>query len=184
MTLEFIKAAKNAKPIALISEGTRIDLTRTNESEGKVKNHCSSIVQRTNLLVTADFNFKDVDGLRTFYTIAKENQRKLAVTLGDACLLKYLSKDPKLNVPPPDNDDVVIMIPKRGTGKYHNEDYDKSERQFLTFQNAWTAETLSKNQGKLVAHLSFYNMGEFIDIKPEKGSTFIPPSVSHSMKRC
>lgn len=173
MTLEFVEAAKNAKPIALISEGTRIDLQRTNESEGKVKNHCTSIVQGTNLLVTADFNFKDVDRLRTFYTIAKETQRKLAVTLGDACLLKYLSKDPKLNVPPPDDDDIVIMIPKRGTGKYQNEDYDKSERQFLAFQNAWTAEKLRKNQEKLITHLSFYSMGEFIDIKPENGSTFI-----------
>jgi len=173
MTLEFIEAAKNANPIALISEGTRIDLGRTNESEAKVKNHCSGIVNGTNLLVTADFNFKDVDRLRTFYTIAKETQRKLAVTLGDACLLKYLSKDPKLNVPPPDDNDIVIMIPKRGTGKYQNEDYDKSERQFLTVQNAWTAEKLSKNQGKLITHLSFYSMGEFIDIKPEKGSTFI-----------
>jgi ribonuclease J len=173
MTLEFIEAAKNAKPIALISEGTRIDLQRTNESEGKVKNHCSDIVKGTNLLVTADFNFKDVDRLRTFSTIAKETQRKLAVTLGDACLLKYLSKDPKLNVPAPDDDDIVIMIPKRGTGKYQNEDYDKTERQFLSFQNAWNAEKLSKNQAGLITHLSFYSMGEFIDIKPERGSTFI-----------
>ncbi len=173
MTLEFIEAAKNVRPIALISEGTRIDLARTNESEAKVKNHCSNIVNETGLLVTADFNFKDVDRLRTFYTIAKENQRKLAVTLGDACLLKYLSKDPKLNVPPPNDDDIVIMIPKRGTGRYQNEDYDKNERQFLTFQNAWAAERLSKNQRKLITHLSFYSMGEFIDIKPERGSTFI-----------
>jgi len=173
MTLEFIEAAKNAKPIALISEGTRIDLARTNESEAKVKNHCSGIINETNQLVTADFNFKDVDRLRTFYTIAQETQRKLAVTLGDACLLKYLSKDPKLNVPPPDDNDIVIMIPKRGTGRYLDEDYDKIERQFLTFQNAWTAETLGKNQSKLVTHLSFYSMGEFIDIKPQSGSTFI-----------
>ena len=30
-----------------------------------------------------------------------------------------------------------------------------------------------KNQSKLVTHLSFYSMGEFIDIKPQSGSTFI-----------
>src|SRR5712692_2643297 len=32
MTVEFIEQAKRAKPIALICEGTRIDLSRTNES--------------------------------------------------------------------------------------------------------------------------------------------------------
>src|SRR2546427_8141932 len=125
MTLEFIEQAKKAKPMALICEGTRIDLARTNESEGKVKSHCSGIVQGTDKLVAADFNFKDVDRLRTFYNIAKETERKLAVTLGDAFLLKYLSKDPKLNVPPPDDDEIVIMIPKRGTGRYQSGDYDK-----------------------------------------------------------
>jgi ribonuclease J len=173
MTTEFVDAAKKAEPIALISEGTRIDLSKTNESEDKVKNHCSSLVKGTDKLVAADFNFKDVDRFRTFYNIAKETERKLAVTLGDAFLLKYLSKDPKLGVPPPDDNDIVIMIPKRGTGRYEKEDYDKDERQFLAYSNAWTAENLCKNQTKLVAHLTFYSMGELIDIKPESGSTFI-----------
>ncbi len=173
MTMEFIDAAKNAKPIALISEGTRIELGRTNESEDKVKNHCSKTVKETSKLVAADFNFKDVDRLRTFYNIARETQRKFAVTLGDAFLLKYLSKDPKLNVPPPNDNDIVIIIPKRGSGKYQNEDYDKDERQFLAYPNAWTAEKLAKNQNNLVTHNSFYNMGELIDIKPEQGSMFI-----------
>ena len=166
MTTEFIDAAKKAKPIALISEGTRIELNRTNESEEKVRNHCSNIAKETNKLVAADFNFKDVDRLRTFYNIAKGTQRKFAVTLGDAFLLKYLSKDPKLSVPPPDDEDIVIMIPKRGTGKYQNEDYDKDERQFLTLPNAWTAEKIAQNQSKLVTHTSFYSMGELIDIYP------------------
>src|SRR4029077_1850753 len=40
MTMEFIEAARKAKPVALISEGTRIDLARTNESEGRVREHC------------------------------------------------------------------------------------------------------------------------------------------------
>jgi ribonuclease J len=173
MTTDFIDTAKKARPVALISEGTRIDLSRTNESESRVKNHCSGLVKETNRLVAADFNFKDVDRFRTFYTIAKESERKLAVTFGDAFLLKYLSKDPKLGVPPPDDDNIVIMIPKRGTGRYQPEDYDKDERQFLTYPNAWTAGNLRNHQTKLLAHLSFYNMGELIDIKPENGTTFI-----------
>src|SRR5207248_287116 len=173
MTAEFIELAKKAKPVALICEGTRIDLARTNESEEKVRNQCIGIVKQTNKLVAADFNFKDVDRLRTFYNIAKETQRRFAVTLSDAFLLKHLSKDPKLNVPLPGDNDIVIMIPKRGSGKYKDEDYDKDERQFLAYPNAWTAEKIAKNQSTLVTHMSFYSMGELIDIRPENGSTFI-----------
>ncbi len=173
MTTEFIAAAKKAKPIGLVCEGTRIHLARTNESEEKVKNHCATTVKETGKLVAADFNFKDVDRLRTFYNIAKQTQRKLAITLGDAFLLKHLSKDPKLNVPPPSDNDIVIMIPRRGSGKYHDEDYDKDERQFLAYPNALTAQQISENQHNLVTHTSFYSMGEMIDIKPEPGSVFI-----------
>ncbi len=173
MTEEFVDAAKKAKPIALITEGTRIELLKSDESENKVKRHCSDIVKSTKKLVTADFNIKDVDRFRTFYTIAKESQRKLAVTLTDAFFLKYLSKDPKLGLPRSDDNDIVIIVPKMGTGRYQANDYGTNERQFLSNTNAWTIDKAAANQSMLIAHLSSYSLGELIDIKPQKGSPFI-----------
>src|SRR5438128_1370748 len=115
MTRDFVERAKDSEPIALVSEGTRINLGKTGESEGKVLGTCSNLVENSDKLVIADFSFKDVDRLRTFYSIAKKTGRKFAVTLGDAFLLKYLAKDPKLQIPPPDDDHIVIIVPKRGS---------------------------------------------------------------------
>jgi ribonuclease J len=176
MTREFIETAKKSEPVALICEGTRIKEKSAGESEGKVRRDSTTVVAGTSGFVAADFNFKDVDRFRTFYEIAKKAGRKLAVSLGDAFLLKYLSRDPVLGVPPPDDRNIVITIPKRGSGTYVSKDYDSGERQFLNYSNAWRAEKVGKSQQKLVAHITFYNMNELIDIRPEKESVYV-----HSM---
>lgn len=176
MTREFIEKAKKADPVALICEGTRINERSAGESEERVRRESTTVVAETSRFVAVDFNFKDVDRLRTFYEIAKKAGRKLAVSLGDAFLLKYLSRDPVLGVPPPDDKSIVIIIPKRKSGTYAPKDYDPGERQFLSYSNAWKAEKVGKNQDKLIAHTTFFNMNELIDIKPEPGSVYI-----HSM---
>lgn len=38
--------------------------------------------------------------------------------MNDAYFLKYLSKDPKLNIPDIDDEDIIIYLPKKGSGKY------------------------------------------------------------------
>jgi mRNA degradation ribonuclease J1/J2 len=74
--------------------------------------------------VFADFNFKDMDRVRTFYRIARENGRKLVVKLKDYCYyLKYLSQDPNLGIPNYDDKDVVIYMPKQVSGTYADGDY-------------------------------------------------------------
>jgi mRNA degradation ribonuclease J1/J2 len=65
MTTDFIEKAKSEKLIALIMEGTRIADDMREESEGLVSKESKKIVSTTNRLVLADFNFKDVDRLRT-----------------------------------------------------------------------------------------------------------------------
>jgi len=99
MTREFTEKAKECKPIALLCEGTRIADEEREESEDLVYKQSSKIVSETNRLVFADFNFKDVDRMRTFYNIAQENGRKLVVKMNDAYFLKHLSKDPHLDIP-------------------------------------------------------------------------------------
>jgi len=173
MTREFIERAEAVEPVALVMEGTRIDAKHEPSSEAKVRHKCNSVVSKTDKFVVADFNFKDVDRLRTFFEIAKNNGRRLVVSLKDAFMLKWLSKDPKLKVPCYTDKDIVIHVPKRGTGKYLKSDYSVNERQFLELENAWTAEDVRKNQKHVISVLSFYNFNELIDIKPEASSLFI-----------
>lgn len=173
MTQEFVEKAKESRPMALIIEGTRIKEHKEYESEQKVKQTCNLEVNEAKKLVIADFSFKDVDRLRTFYEIAKENDRKLVISLKDAFILKWLSQDKKLDVPNYNDGSIIIHIPKRGSGTYTDRDYSPRVRKFLNQDNAWIANDIRKNQDKVVCALTFFQFDELIDIKPEDGSLFI-----------
>jgi len=176
MTEDFIQAAEKAEPVALVSEGTRINDAKADTGEAGVKSGCSTLVENADDLVVADFNFKDVDRLHTFEEIAKKSDRKLAIPLKDAYFLKHLYEDPKLAIPRPDDSNVMILIPKRGTGRYVDTDYGVSDRQFTKNANAIRAEDLTKQQSEILACLGYYDMGTIADINPATGSTYIHSS--------
>jgi ribonuclease J len=173
MTQEFVQKVKDAKVEALIMEGTRITDEKIAESEQKVKMDCNEIVKKTSKFVVANFSFKDVDRLRTFYTISKENNRKFVVSLKEAFMLKWLNQDPKLQVPNVDDENVIIHIPKRGSGTYTSTDYGSKERKFLNLNNSWTAEDIKKNQSKVLCAMTFFQFDELIDIRPDPYSIFL-----------
>ena len=173
MSWDFIEKAKQVKPIAMITEGTRIDVRDKHESEESVFKDSYKIVSSTNRLVFADFNFKDVDRLKTFYNIAKETGRKLVVKLNDAHFLKYLSKDEHLDVPNIDDEHVIIYLPKRGTGTYSDGDYTEKEREFLNLSNAWTAQEIAQNESKVLCAMGFYSFTALIDMKLKSGTHYI-----------
>ena len=166
MTEDFVKKAIDVKPIALLAEGTRINDLESNESEQKVFNDCNSHVSKSDKLAIADFNFKDMDRLRTFYNIAKENDRKFVVDVKDAAYLEYLSKDPQLNVPKPDDENIEIFAPKKSSWK-------KFEKEYLTGSNITTAEEIAKQEGKVLCAFSFWHFGALIDIKPKPGALYL-----------
>ena len=166
MTEDFVKKAIDVKPIALLAEGTRINDLESNESEQKVFNDCNSHVSKSDKLAIADFNFKDMDRLRTFYNIAKENDRKFIVDVKDAAYLEYLSKDPQLNVPKPDDENIEIFAPKKSSWK-------KFEKEYLTGSNVTTAEEIAKQEGKVLCAFSFWHFGALIDIKPKPGALYL-----------
>jgi len=173
MTHDFFEKAKEVKPIALLAEGTRINESQKEESEEIVHREANKIVSDTDRLIFADFNFKDVDRMRTFYNIAKENGRKFVVKLNDAYFLKYLSQDPKLNVPSLDDEDIVIYLPKKGSGTYSDSDYKGSEKQFVDQNNAWTAEQIATKKSEVLCALGFYSFTSLIDIKPRRDAVYI-----------
>jgi len=174
MTEEFIEEAKKVKPIALLAEGTRITDEPTNESEQLVYDESDKLTAKTkNNLIFADFNFKDVDRVRTFYDVAKKNGRKLVVKIKDCYFLKYMSQDPKLNIPNYDDEDIVIYKAKYRSGTYSDSDYYGEDRHFATQPNALTAAEIAKNPDKYFCALGFFSFNALIDMKPKPGTVYI-----------
>jgi len=173
MTQDFVKKATEVKPIALISEGTRIADKAREESENKVYQDSNKVVSETDRLIFADFNFKDVDRFRTFYNIAQENGRKLVVKMNDAYFLRYLSKDSHLDVPDIDDEHIIIYIPKRGSGQYADSDYKGKDKEFLDLHNALTAEQIAAQESKVLCAIGFYSFTALIDMKPKSGAIYI-----------
>jgi len=165
MTEEFVQKAAKVEPIALIAEGTRIRDPPTDESEKKVYQDCKGYVEKSNRLVLADFSFKDVDRLRTFYNIAKETGRKFVVNAKDGPFLEKLSKDKQLKLPSPDDENILFHVPKKKPVK--------AEKDYFERSNSRTAEEIAKNEGKVLCALGMYNFTSLIDMKPKSGSLYI-----------
>lgn len=166
MTEEFVKKATEAKPIALLCEGTRIVDPETDENEQKVFNDCNNQIKKNKGLVIADFNFKDMDRMRTFYNIAKENDRKFVVDISDVAFLKHLSKDPQLNVPNYNDENIAIYKPLKLSWK-------TSQKELFDEPNIVSAQDIAENQNKMICAFSFWNFGALIDIKPTAKSLYI-----------
>lgn len=173
MTKEFVRTAKGEKPIALICEGTRITEQTTNESEQVVFNESDKVVSKTKNLVFADFNFKDVDRVRTLYNVAKKNNRKLVIKIKDCYYLKYFAKDKGLNMPNYDDENIVIYKPKQRSGKYSDEDYYGDDRYYATLPNTKTASEISASPEKYLCALGYFSFNSLIDMKPKSGTVYI-----------
>ena len=149
--------------------------TRQNYSELQVKEKTNDIVASTEKAVFTMRASRDIDRFRSFYEVAKDNNRKFVVTPKTAYLLTKLLEDKHLPVPDPLKDDTIkVYYKKKKSGKYDEKDYFVWERPFMT--KIVNCEWVRKNQHKLIMDLDFYQFAELIDIKPESGCQFI-----HSM---
>jgi ribonuclease J len=115
MTSDFVEKAKEADPVAVITEATNVTGTSIS-CEAEVKNMLKIIVGQTSDLVLADFAYADVDRLNSFYRTAKKNGRCLAVSLRQAYMLKTLRKDKHLKIP--SSGDESILIFRKSKKKY------------------------------------------------------------------
>ena len=170
MTEDFIEKAIESKPVAMITEGTRIDVGTTNESEQGVYNESIKNIKGNKKLSIIDFNFKDVDRFTTFYKIAKQLDKKLVISFKHACFLEKYHKDKKLKVPDSRDENILLLKPKRLTGTYIDEDYTEWYiKKRLNYPNIITAEEIVKNPSQYMVVLNFYYFNQLIDLKPDGG---------------
>ena len=170
MTTDFMEAVKESKPIAMITEGTRIDREKSNESENTVYNNSKKEISQCKNLSIVDFNFKDVDRFTTFYRIAKDLDKKLVISFRHACFLERYHKDKKLRTPDSIDENIMLLKPKRMTGTYIGEDYkEKYIRKRLQYPNLITAEDITKKPTDYMVVLNFWYFNTLIDLKPNNG---------------
>jgi ribonuclease J len=166
MTSDFIERARQARADALLAEGTNlIGATLTTESE--VQSKIASIVKTSSKIVLAEFSNVDVDRFRTFYNVAKESGRVLALSLRQAYLLSKLGKEGNLDIPDIAHDKSVVVY-QRGKKRYF-----EWEKRVLSSQNVVEASDIKGMQSKTVLASSASNFKELVDIRPEAGSCYI-----------
>jgi len=173
MTKDFMNAAKESKPIAMITEGTRINIEKTDESEQNVYKDSKKEISNSKHLSIVDFNFKDVDRFTTFYRMSKDLGKKLVISFKHACFLEKYHKDKKIRAPDSRDENILILKPRRMTGTYADEDYtDGYIKKRLNYPNIITAEKIKKNPSEYMVVLNFWYFNTLIDLKPH-GGTYI-----------
>jgi len=172
MTRDFVKAAKIERPRILLTEGTRVrsDDTKANMSEKAVLNEASRMVKGTKNLVFSTFRGNDVDRINTFNEAAKVSGRRLVVSMKTAILLEKLRADRRLSVPRV-GQDLDVYVRRKKSGRLDDSDYYAWERPFLN--QGVNATDVREKQGKVFLHLEAWNLPELIDIKPDRGGTYI-----------
>lgn len=169
MTQEFVEKAKNAEPVAVVTEATNMTgASVSNETE--VESKLNSIVSCVDGIVLAEFGYSDVDRLNSFFHVAKKNGRCLAVSLKQAYLLDALRKDKGLNVPDLNDPNMLIFRKsKKSNYKWESQLIKKFEGQSKVFD----VFEASKQQCNMVLALSFYDFEELVALKPAPGSCFV-----------
>jgi len=177
MTEEFAEKARESEPRAMMCEGTRMVEVekRKNYSESQVEKLSNEIVSATNKIVFVAHYGRDMDRFRTFYNVAKNNDRKFVISPKTAHLLSKLLEDKRLHLPNPMKDETILIYYKRKkTGSFQEKDYYGWERDFM--DKMVNYEFVHEHQSEIVMDLDFYQFGELIDTRPNPNSHFI-----HSM---
>ncbi|MEM2118621.1 MAG: MBL fold metallo-hydrolase [Candidatus Bathyarchaeia archaeon] len=167
MTSDFINKTREAEPAAVITEATNM-IGASVSSENEVENKLSQIVRQTDGIVLAEFAYADVDRLNTFFYIAKNSGRCLAVSLKQAWLMEALKEDKNLNLPSLDDENMLIFQKTKATSQ-------KWEKQILTKYSEKVVDTanVAKQQCKTILALSFYDFEQLVEIQPDAGSCYV-----------
>jgi len=170
MTDDFVNAAKQAEPRAMVTEGTRIDVPGSDESEENVYLESKKEIVENKKLTIVDFNFKDIDRFMTFYKISKDLEKKLVISFKHACYLEKYHKDKRIRSPDSRDENIMILKPKRLTGTYIDEDYtDYYIKKRLNYPNIITSEDITKKPNDYMIVLNFWYFNMFVDLRPNGG---------------
>ena len=167
MTDDFVEKAQKADVTAIITEATNMtgaSISSEQEVEGKL----DAIVGQADGIVLAEFAYADVDRFNSFFRVAKKNNRCLAISLKQACLLESLRADKGLSLPSIDDESILLFRKSKATSyKWEKQLVDKYP------DKVKGAFELSKQQCGVVLAMSFYDLEELVEIQPKPGSCYV-----------
>jgi ribonuclease J len=172
MTDDFIERAAAAGPSVLVTEGTRVKegASKAEIGERDVADRTARLLSKSKRLVFSSFRGNDLDRVVSFHEACQANGRRLVVSMKVAILLDKLAADKHLKLPRIGKD-VSVYVRRKKKGAYDDSDYFAWERTFL--DNGMTASDIRKKDSEVLLHLDQWCMPELIDIRPEKGGTYI-----------
>lgn len=184
MTREFIMKAKEAKPYALLCEGTRMERDPEekegeNLSEEEVGKRISSIIRESKGIAFGYFSMSNVDRFMSFYNAAKENGRKLVIDTRLAYVISNLRE--KVGVLPDvlEDEDIRVYYRLAKSCTFCEKDYYKWEREFM--EKKVTYKEIRENPAAYVMHVNFNKLMELVYIQPENAH-FIYSSSEHFLE--
>jgi ribonuclease J len=178
---KFVEEAAKDKPIIMLSEGTRVDQLE-NVTEEDVETRSATLIKNERGIVIADFPIRDTDRLQTFYNVAVNNGRKLAIETRQALLLKLLRENGIAEFPEPTDKNLAIFLPRKGWGLIGRQDvpsdqieddYQPWEKEFLAYPNAVMADDIRGHQSNYVVFSNSFQLNNLLDIQPLADSTYI-----------
>lgn len=172
MTDDFLEAAREARPVGLLTEGTRMapEERRRDLSEEEVLQRAREVVQGAgDRFVAATCYPRDIDRMRTLYLAAAEAGREFVVSYRTAYLLRTLERDARLRFP--------RVFSDYGAKAYFRElaqppVWMRTFREELGDQ-AVGADYVRRHQGEVVLQVDFSHLPELVDIDPAPGGEFI-----------
>ena len=165
LTQDFINTAKQARPRAMLCEGTNL-IGADFSTEQEVKDKINKVVRMSQNLILATFRNTDVDRTKTLIDVAKQNHRRLAVSLRQAYILNKLNADKQLDLPDVKSSDFLIF-------RREKKQYYKWEQTILELQNVIDAHEVRKRQQEVILATSFSDLKELLDMQPESGSSYV-----------
>lgn len=177
----FVKRCGRAGIGLLLCEGTRI--AKVPETPAKterwIEKEAASIMRSAGGLAVCGYPMRDLDRLQSLHLAARAADRTLVVDLKQAYLLALFEEH--LPGTYPRLDEVGIFVNRGSWGLidkgYPDEalerDYDSWKRGFLNHPSRLDYRDISAGAKKYLYYCDDFSLQNLIDIKPQKGSTYI-----------
>jgi ribonuclease J len=178
---EFVQLAAASNPVAMLSEGTRVNQKEAKTEEYVQEESTKSIKENKGLVIT-NFPIRDTERLLTFFNTAVTNNRKLVIEYRQAMLLDLMSENGIEGLPKSNNEHIRIFYPKKSWGLIGRSDFPKDqiekdyetwERTYLSRENVIDAHQISTHQQEYVMFMNYFQLNNLFDIGPREGSIHI-----------
>jgi len=180
MSQEFVEKAADARPYAMLCEGTRMaEAGERNYTEKEVEEKADEIIKEAKGIVFADFSMANVDRFLSFYNATVKNGRKLVIDTRFAFVLDNLREKVAALPDVMEDKDILVYYRIAKSCEFEEKDYYPWERKY--FPKKVTYKELSRAGKGYVMHMGFNKLMELVYIQP-KDAEFVYSMSEHFLE--